>query len=112
MYQKGISWNISDGMKIHLWDDNRIEASHSLRQVTHNPIHKSEINLLVITFDNPLDMKASIITTYTQKSSHKIDTYFWNQSVDGKFNTKSVYELYLSNTRHPYRSTIFRHDLF
>lgn len=64
----------------------------------HSPIHESETNLLVnyllrndfcslshLSFDNTLDVEASIITTYTQESSHKINTSFLNQTVNGKF---------------------------
>ncbi|KAK6793608.1 hypothetical protein RDI58_007061 [Solanum bulbocastanum] len=47
LFYNGISWNINNGDNIHPWEDQWIEASHSLREVIQGPLNKHDLYLTV-----------------------------------------------------------------
>jgi len=114
LFHKGLSWNVGNGNKIKIWDDNWIEASYSLRKVIEGPLNKNDSNASVsqliinnnwdlskLSFEIPRTISEAIQNTYIQTSPRKSDNYYWNTSNDGDFSTKGVYDIYLSVTCNP-----------
>lgn len=65
-------------------------------------------NYSCLSFVIPSKVKQSIENTYIQTHSHKIDTFFWNNSKDGLFNTKSAYAMYLQTIFKPTHNTNYK----
>ncbi|KAK4724028.1 hypothetical protein R3W88_026807 [Solanum pinnatisectum] len=77
LFKKGISWNISNGEEVNLWEDKWIEATLTLRETIQGPLTEQDIHLLVshmlsnnswdpskLSFDIPSHIKESILNTY------------------------------------------------
>ncbi|KAK4707286.1 hypothetical protein R3W88_033133 [Solanum pinnatisectum] len=47
LFHKGLSWNVENGNKIKIWDDNWIEALYSLCKVIEGPLNKNDSNASV-----------------------------------------------------------------
>lgn len=111
---KGITQNVGNGNNTRIWEYNWIETTCSLRQTIQGPLNRNESNLLLnelLTDNNwnvsclslvfPSKVKQYIENTYIQTHSHKTNTFFWNNSNDSLFNTKSAYAMYLQTIFEP-----------
>lgn len=111
LFQAGLSWNIGDGTKINLWNDNwlpnhnclcktiQVLLPHKEEQLTVSSILSNHSWLLDrLSLSLHPDTVAQINHIYISFSTNKPDQSFWNQTSLGNFTSKSAYLLQLQIT--------------
>lgn len=103
---KGLAWNIGNGIRVKLWDNSWIPNFPPLRTLIQSPLTLSEEHMLVRNilidrkwnFDNlslsiPDDIKNAIQSIHIDYSTTPKDKSYWKPTNKGIFNIKSAIRL-------------------
>lgn len=119
LFAKGLAWNIDSCSQINLWEDRWILGKYTLKELVHGPLDKEDSNkslshiipnkkwnLRALQYHLPPKINTYIKQTYIPFSYNARDTFFWKETEDGNFTTKSAYmiSLKLSETNPLLRS--------
>lgn len=112
MCSKGLKWIPGSCSNLNIWEANWIPKSPELRKVIVGPLTKNNFNFSIkdiwtegkwtlgkIHFNLPVDT-TNCILTLQPKVGHT-DKITWDLTGDGKFTTKSCYNLITPSTQSP-----------
>lgn len=111
--RSGISWNVTNGNNISLWNDHWIINNISLRHLIQGPIPKHELNKSVaslisnsvwdissLSFILPPQIISFINNTPIFRNHQGVDTPYWHFTSDGNFTSSSAYLYILYQNNH------------